>query len=83
MFYPSEPEEKPSPEVLARYISDLEKRIFEAFKVGEFNSINLRELNVAPQKPRDGDIIKADGVNFDPGSGAGVYHYDGSAYNKL
>ena len=39
--------------------------------------------NVAPDKPRDGMIRLADGTNWDPGSGQGVYVYYGSAWNKL
>ena len=44
---------------------------------------NLAELNMAPTKPRTGMIALADGTNWNPGSGAGVYAYYGGAWNKL
>jgi len=34
-------------------------------------------------KPRNGDIRYADGTNWNPGSGAGIYAYIGSAWTKL
>lgn len=38
---------------------------------------------VAPGKPQDGMIVKADGTHWDPGSGAGFYGYSGSAWVLL
>ncbi len=39
----------------------------------------LDVVTVAPAKPRDGMLRRADGVNWDPGSGQGVYcFYSGS-----
>jgi hypothetical protein len=38
---------------------------------------------VAPAKPRDGDIRYADGTKWNPGSGSGVYRYDGTAWHYL
>lgn len=37
------------------------------------DNITLKELHVEPDKPRNGQIILADGTDFDPGSGAGFY----------
>jgi hypothetical protein len=36
-----------------------------------------------PDKPRDGDIRLADGTEWDPGAGAGVYAWYGGAWRKL
>lgn len=44
---------------------------------------HLDETNVAPTKPRTGDIRLADGTNWNPGSGAGFYGYYGGAWVKL
>lgn len=41
------------------------------------------ELHVAPSKPESGVIYYADGTDWDPGSGKGLYYYDGSSYNLL
>lgn len=62
---------------LNSYLEDLEDRIFNAFKTGEFDSINLRPLATAPNKPRSGDIINA---NYEA---VGIYYFDGSVYIKL
>jgi hypothetical protein len=40
-------------------------------------------INVAPTKPRDGDIRLADGTNWNPGSGKGFYGYYNSAWHLL
>ena len=45
--------------------------------------IQLAEQNVAPTKPRTGMTMLADGTNWNPGSGAGVYTYYGGAWHKL
>ena len=68
---------------LNEYLEDLENRIEEAFRTGEFSAFNLSEINVVPDKPRDGDVINADGTDYDPGSGKGIYYFNGSAYVKL
>lgn len=43
----------------------------------------LEESHVAPGKPRNGMLRYADGTNWDPGSGKGIYHYDGTSWNLL
>lgn len=40
-------------------------------------------LSVAPLKPRDGQLVNADGVGWNPGSGAGYYERKGGAWVKL
>ena len=48
--------------------------------------MRLEQTNVQPDKPRDGDIRYADGTNWNPGSGQGLYVYidDGTpAWEKL
>lgn len=43
----------------------------------------LQPLAVAPAKPRQGFVVYADGTNWNPGSGEGVYRYDGTTWNFL
>jgi hypothetical protein len=43
----------------------------------------LQVLNVAPAKPRDGMVAVADGTNWNPGGGAGIYARIGGAWVKL
>lgn len=70
-------------EAFKRAMEDELKKISESFRVGEFESINLQELNTALDKNRNGDVIHADGTNYDPGSGKGIYYFDGTIFNKL
>jgi hypothetical protein len=51
----------------------------------------LEQTNVDPEdfggasrgKPRNGDIRYADGTNWNPGSGEGIYAYTNDAWAKL
>ena len=37
----------------------------------------------APAKPREGQIVIADGVGWNPGAGAGMYEYKAGSWVKL
>jgi hypothetical protein len=37
----------------------------------------------APEKPQRGQLVYADATKWDPGSGTGVYSFDGSSWNKI
>lgn len=45
--------------------------------------MTLDTLYAAPKKYREGTVCKADGVTWNPGSGAGVYCYRGGAWTFL
>ena len=45
---------------------------------------HLDQTTVAPTKPRDGDVRYASGApNWNPGSGKGVYYYNGTTWVLL
>lgn len=44
---------------------------------------NLETLYVEPPKPREGMVCVADGTEWNPGAGAGVYAYYSGSWNKL
>lgn len=46
-------------------------------------SLRLPMLYAAPQNPRDGDVVLADGTVWNPGSGAGFYGYRAGAWRFL
>jgi hypothetical protein len=56
-------------------------KISAAFSRGYAREIEF--LNVAPDKPFEGLTVGADGTNWNPGGGKGVYTYYSSAWNKL
>ena len=70
-----------NPEYLGEFV------IRELNKLGDiiYNVAQLRleQTNVAPEKPRDGDIRYADGTNWNPGGGIGIYAYIGGSWTKL
>jgi hypothetical protein len=71
-----------NPEDISGYLqSELDKLsgIISNIADGHFDT-----SNVAPSKPRAGDIRYADGTNWNPGSGEGVYVYlSTGAWSKL
>ena len=53
-------------------------------KIGRrLRSIGLAPLTSEPVDKYVGMIVYADGVLWNPGSGAGLYYYDGTSWNKL
>lgn len=70
-----------SPEQLRRFLQDEFLRVAAA--IDALAAGHLDKSYAAPDKPRDGDIRYADGTNFNPGSGAGVYYYNGTTWKLL
>lgn len=66
---------------LEQYLDDELRQISAVTGVQKF--LQLEELHVAPTKLFTGLVVLADGTDWDPGSGQGVYAYYGSAWNKL
>lgn len=67
-----------------------ESEALRTFLVDELRTISeamstpiIEFRNVAPAKPREGMLYGADGTNWNPGSGQGVYCYYGGAWTKL
>ena len=51
--------------------------------IGLLAAGHLDKSYAAPIKPRDGDIRYADGTTWNPGSGQGVYYFNGSIWKLL
>lgn len=47
-------------------------------ELAETTVVELRPVYAEPSKPRTGMIVYADGTEWNPGSGAGLYVYKGS-----
>lgn len=77
-----EPQAVPQdPAGLSVYLSDTLREIAIAFQSGLAREVEF--LHVAPTKPREGMVRGADGTDWNPGAGQGVYVYYGSTWNKL
>ena len=79
-FYaPAEPPDEPTE--LSRYLREEMWKVAGAIQALALGHIDIS--NAAPAKPRTGDLRLADGTNWNPGSGQGVYCYYGSAWHFL
>lgn len=69
------------PAVVRYLLTELERHAQYTNQLG--NGELLEEANVAPVKPRVGMVKLADGTNWDPGYGRGVYWRDSSDWKEL
>lgn len=66
---------------LAQYVQQMEQRIARLLNDPQ-NFLRLREMPAAPSKISDGMVIYADGANYDPGAGEGLYERNAGAWIK-
>lgn len=80
-YLPTEPSSIEDVDQLLAYVKDELSAI--SLKLAETTEIELRLRNVAPTKPRECMIVGADGTNWNPGGGKGIYAYLGGVWTKL
>lgn len=66
---------------LLDYINRELEQIQLAFSLMEF--LKLKKCFEPPSKPREGMVVYADGVSWNPGSGGGFYGYHGGSWTKF
>ena len=66
---------------LARYVHTELMRVAAVLELALVRSVEFQD--VAPTKVKDGMVCAADGTNWNPGSGQGVYVYYGAAWHLL
>lgn len=66
------------PAQLPRYLQDEFAKIASAVLMLAAGHLDVS--TVAPAKPREGDLRIANGTSWDPGSGAGLYRHNGTAW---
>lgn len=82
MFSVTHPPASENPKDLADWVFGELSRIaglLDALEQGEFLDIHT----AAPSKPQERQIVFADGTNWNPGSGTGVYCYYNSSWHFL
>lgn len=69
---------------LQAYIAQEFQNLAQELSMNAFQFAQLAETFVAPQKPRDGLVVFADGTSWNPGgTGRGVYVYSSGVWVKL
>ena len=80
-YIPDSAPQAPTLDELRQWMEEELERM--ARVLNETLAVDLRPINAEPTRPRDGMIIYADGTNFDPGAGEGVYAREAGAWVKL
>lgn len=68
-------------QALKRFLREELVRVHAALEI--VSDGYLEVTTAAPSKPRNGMLRRADGTNWNPGSGQGVYCYYASAWHFL
>lgn len=79
-YRPGNPQDEPK--TLAAFLRE-ELRRLQKMLTSAWDAVRLTERNVVPTKIDNGDIVYADGTNWNPGDGRGIYAYLTSAWSKL
>lgn len=68
---------------LRAWIAGQLREIANALHAPTVVSLTFAELAAEPERYADGDVVFADGTNWNPGSGAGLYERRSGAWEKL
>lgn len=68
---------------LVAFVNDELSRISRESFEPSVNGIKFKTLNAVPARVYEGLTVLADGANWNPGAGQGVYTYYGAAWHKL
>jgi len=71
-----------NPESIARILQEELRKLELSDRRITALELLLEPLHVEPERPRDGLVVVADGTDWDPGSGGGMYRYD-TAWNFI
>ena len=81
VYVPSVYRGEASAEELKRYLEYELMAISRNFS--ETVALELRPIHAEPPKPREGMVVFADGTDWNPGAGKGVYTFLTGAWSKL
>lgn len=70
-------------QLVVRWLEDELRELANTVEVPEIEILRLTTLNTAPSKVENGDVARADGTNWNPGGGEGVYERKAGAWSKL
>ena len=72
-----------TPEQLSTYLAEQLQLIAHAIHEANPEFLRLQALDQQPPKPADGDLVYFPAIDYDPGSGAGLYFYKSSTWNFI
>ncbi len=72
-----------TPKEFQIWVLDELRHISDSLSELETDALLLKQWNAVPDKLYDGLVVYADGTNWNPGSGEGIYAYHGAAWNLL
>ena len=59
------------------------RRVADTLTMPTVRGIHFAILTAPPERFENGDVVMADGVNWNPGAGGGLYQRFGGAWVKL
>lgn len=65
------------------FIATQLRRIADTLRNPGVSGVRFDILHVEPTRRSDGDVVMADGADWNPGAGAGLYQRIGGAWVKL
>ncbi len=71
------------PKALLSYMGRLFRDLAAALSAMRVDFVQMEVAHMVPDKPRNGMLVEADGTNWNPGSGAGLYIYRSGAWVKV
>lgn len=72
-----------APEGLRSWLSTMLRNVADALSTPEVLGVRFTILHAAPARFENGDVVMADGVDWNPGGGAGLYARISGAWVKL
>ena len=68
---------------LLAWLNDELARVARESNEPSVSGVVFKTLNVVPPRLREGLTVLADGANWNPGAGQGIYTYYAGAWHKL
>lgn len=68
---------------LRRWLAIQLRRVADALAFPSVGGIHFATLHAEPARYNDGDVVMADGSDWNPGGGGGLYQRIGNAWVKL
>lgn len=71
------------PEDVLTFVQQELRRVSAAMQEMSTQQVVFAELHTAPEKPREGMVVYADGTDWNPGDGKGIYAYTGGEWVRV